>query len=88
MRFEHLLQDYLKTLSYIKPEPDFFASAIRSARMSQKSTREKIIADVAEALGCDAEALRFLFEDASLNDNDMTHHMPEFRHELMLEAAE
>lgn len=93
MRFERdfidllkkeLMQD-LKNKSY---EPDFFGSAVKTARLSSQDTRLKIISDMAEALGCQAEDLMFLFEDMHLNDNIEQTAFPCFRQSMALDAAE
>jgi len=74
----------------LKNEPaDFFTSALKTARLSTHETRAKIMADIAEALACDVDALMFLFDDdMPQNDNDAQIILPNFRQTILLEAAE
>lgn len=93
MRFEQHFIDLLKKermqdLKNKLYEPDFFGSAVKTARLSSQDTRLKIVSDIAEALSCRSEDLMFLFEDMHLNDNDKYTDFPCFRESMALDAAE
>ena len=72
-----------------EPESDFVLSSLRAAIFSNLITRRKILSDVADVLGCQAEDLEFLFVDLNkpiqpIQKQDVM--VPDFRAKLMAAA--
>ena len=72
-----------------KPEANFVVSSLRAALFSNMVTRRKILSDVSDVLGCQAQDLEFLFADLnkptqSTQKNDVM--VPDFRARLMAVA--
>lgn len=72
-----------------KPEADFVLSSLRAAIFTNLIMRRKILSDVADALGCQAEDLEFLFSDLSKTSHSIQTHdvmVPDFRTQLLAVA--
>ena len=77
MRYEHVLTELLQKefLNHKKNKsdiPDFFEAALKLAIISSELQRDEVISDVAKALDCDQEALRFLFQSEQPQDESDT----------------
>ena len=72
-----------------QPCADFIMSACRAAFAAGPNNRQNILSDMANAMNCNVEELKFLFIDSQLNLSDPLRHeieVPDFRQELLAVA--